>query len=237
MDIAKIRKKALSKDTGQKPDEKMPVSAPAEEERKEPQEEPGAVEAAGVPGGEIPAEGPAVREEGQEGIAEGEVRTAEETEELVELLTFSLSREEFAFGVPEVEEIMRIHTITRIPTMPDYVLGLTSLRGKIIPVIDLKTRLNLRETAAPAGSPAGEQESWINDGAVKKILIIAGPKGLIGAAIDRVIGVVRLPVSELLDPPGHLSEEELRYIKGIAVCDKRFVSLIRADAAMDIETG
>jgi chemotaxis signal transduction protein len=48
---------------------------------------------------------------------------------------------------------------------------------------------------------------------------------------------VRLPVSEILDPPGHLDEDERKFLKGIAVLDKRFVSLIRADAAMDIETG
>ncbi len=237
MDIAKIRKKALAKDTGQKPDEKIPVSASAEEERKEPEEEREEGEEIGVSLEKIPAEEPAAGDEGREGIPEDEDIPAEKTEELVELLTFSISREEFAFGVPEVEEIIRLHTLTRVPTMPDYVLGVTSLRGKIIPVIDLKTRLNLRETAATALSSGEGREAEGNSGVVRKILIISGPKGLIGATIDRVLGVVRLPVSEILDPPGHLNEDERQFIKGIAVLDKRFVSLIRADAAMDIETG
>jgi purine-binding chemotaxis protein CheW len=237
MDIAKIRKKALSKDTGQRPPGKAPVPGPGEEERKEPETEPAAAEEIDSAPGEMPAEEPAAGDELQEGIPEAEDIPAGKTEELVELLTFSLSREVFAFGVPEVEEIVRLHTLTRIPTLPDYVLGVTSLRGKIIPVIDLKTRLNLRGTAATAVSPGEGREAEKNNGAARKILIISGPKGLIGAAIDRVMGVVRLPVSEILDPPGHLSEDERKFLKGIAVLDKRFVSLIRADAAMDIETG
>ena len=78
--------------------------------------------------------------------------------ELVELLTFSLSNEEYAFRVSDVEEVLRMQKITMVPTMPDYVLGITSLRGKIIPVIDLKTRLSLQEkslsTDSPGASPA-----------------------------------------------------------------------------------
>lgn len=237
MDIAKIRKKALAKDTGQKSREKAPVPAPAEEKKKEPEKGPEAVEEIDVAPGEIPSDETGGRDEGQEGIPEDEAVPADKTEELVELLTFSIAREEFAFGVPEVEEIVRLHTLTRVPTMPEYVLGVTSLRGKIIPVIDLKTRLNLREPAGTALSSGEGREAEKNSGAVRKILIIAGPKGLIGAAIDRVMGVVRLPVSEILEPPGHLNEDERQFIKGVAVLGKRFVSLIRADAAMDIETG
>lgn len=237
MDIAKIRKKALSRGTEQKPREKAPAPAPGEEEKKEPEKEPEAVEEIDVAQGEIPPDEAGGRDEGQGGIPEDETVPADETEELVELLTFSIAREEFAFGVPEVEEILRLHTITRVPTMPDYMLGITSLRGKIIPVIDLKTRLNLRETPAAALSSAEGREAEKNNGAVRKILIIAGPKGLIGVTIDRVTGVVRLPVSEILEPPGHLNEDERRFIKGIAVLGKRFVSLIRTEAAVDIETG
>ena len=69
----------------------------------------------------------------------------------------------------------------------------------------------------------------------QKIMIISGPKGMIGATIDRIIGVVRLPLSEMLQPPGHLDEKELRFIEGVVVVSKRFISIIRSGAAMDIE--
>ena len=132
-----------------------------------------------------------------------------------------------------------------VPTMPDYVLGITSLRGKIIPVIDLKTRLNLQEKslstnspgAGPAASPADNPETGKQSGMEKKILIISGPKGMIGATIDKVMGVVRLPLSGMLQPPGHLDEKELKFIEGVVVLEKRFISIIHSDAAMDIEAG
>ncbi|MDP2158536.1 MAG: chemotaxis protein CheW, partial [Nitrospirota bacterium] len=112
--------------------------------------------------------------------------TQEADDSLVELLTFSIGTEEFAFKVTEVEEIIRLQKMTKVPTMLNYVIGITSLRGKIIPVLDLKARLNLKHTGeAPEygteENPGGNRES--------KILIIEGPKGFIGAAIDRVMGV------------------------------------------------
>jgi purine-binding chemotaxis protein CheW len=144
---------------------------------------------------------------------------AEKEEEIIEILTFSLLKEEFAFRVSQLAEILRSQWITRVPNVPDYVLGITSLRGKIIPVIDLKLRLSL--TSSPS--------DIIRKG---KILIINGDKGPVGTAVDKVIGVVRVAKSDILPPPSHLSEKELKFIDGIAVVDKHFVSLINMEEAI-----
>ena len=69
----------------------------------------------------------------------------------------------------------------------------------------------------------------------RKILILSGPKGLIGATIDKVLGVVRFPGGSVLDPPAHLSEEELKYLEGVVISEKRFISIIRSYDALDIE--
>lgn len=160
--------------------------------------------------------------------------TQEDGDSLVELLTFSIGTEEFAFKVTEVEEIIRLQKMTKVPTMLNYVIGITSLRGKIIPVLDLKARLNLKHTGeAPEygteENPGGNRES--------KILIIDGPKGFIGAAIDRVMGVVSLAKSKVLEPPAHLNEAEIKYIEGIVILEKRFISVLRAEDTMNIEIG
>ena len=146
---------------------------------------------------------------------------AEKEEEIIEILTFSLLKEEFAFRVSQLAEILRSQWITRVPNVPDHVLGITSLRGKIIPVIDLKLRLSL--TSIPS--------DVIRKG---KILIINGAKGPVGAAVDKVIGVVRVAKSDILPPPSHLSEKELKFIDGIAVVDKRFVSVINMEEAISL---
>lgn len=145
----------------------------------------------------------------------------EKTDTIIEILTFSLLNEEFAFRVSQVEEILRAQRITRVPKLPSYVLGITSLRGKIIPVIDLKQRLSLK----------GEPTDMNSKG---KILIIKGPQGPIGAAIDKVISVVRFSESEIIPPPSHLSEAELKFIEGVAILDKRFISIIHMEEAIKI---
>lgn len=142
-------------------------------------------------------------------------------EEVVEILTFSLLKEEFAFSVSHLEEILRHQRITTVPNVPKYILGITSLRGKVIPVIDLKLKLSL------TGTP-------LDDTGEGKILIVRGPRGPIGVAVDKVIGVVRIPRSDILPPPSHLSEGEVKFIDGIAVVDKRFVSIINMPATMTL---
>jgi len=144
---------------------------------------------------------------------------AEKEEEIIEILTFSLLKEEFAFRISQLAEILRSQWITRVPNVPDYVLGITSLRGKIIPVIDLKLRLSLTSGSSDI----------IRKG---KILIINGAKGPVGTAVDKVIGVVRVAKSDILPPPSHLSEKELKFIDGIAVVDKHFVSVINMEEAI-----
>ncbi|MEW6675496.1 MAG: chemotaxis protein CheW [Nitrospirota bacterium] len=151
--------------------------------------------------------------------ADTEIR--EETE-VIEILTFSLRREEFAFRVCQLEEILRHQVITMVPRMPSYVSGITSLRGKIIPVIDLRTKLFLTDRPSDIDQRG-------------KILIIKGPKGPIGAAIDKVMGVVRIAKSKIIPPPSHLTEAELKFIEGIAIVDKRFISIIQMEEAIKIE--
>ncbi|MDA8078650.1 MAG: chemotaxis protein CheW [Nitrospiraceae bacterium] len=234
MDIAKIRKKAKEASEKEKGERQSaegqgsaaaaPAAAPQaepEEVREEPLEPADAPESWGPP------------EEAAPAPAAPEARETGEEPGIVELLTFALGREEFAFRVPEVEEIIRYQTITKVPTMPDYVCGITSLRGKIIPVIDLKKRLVLSagdETGEETGA-ADEEYRMRNT----KILILAGPRGLIGATIDRVIGVVRFPEGSVIDPPAHLTEEELMYVEGVVSLEGRFISIIRSEAALTIE--
>jgi len=233
MDIAKIRKKARAKQqegtagevqrglpAGPQKEEIVPQ---VEEDLREPVvDEPARDDLQGEPAFQSVAGAEAQEEE-----------AAETEADTLELLTFRLAREEFAFHVSEVEEIIRHQSITRVPTLPDYVLGITSLRGKIIPVIDLRKRLSLREQTDEGRDT--NMESDEREGTKEKVLIISGPKGLIGATIDNVMGVVRLPQSSLLDPPAHLSEEEVKFIAGVVILEKRFISVISSEDALNIE--
>jgi purine-binding chemotaxis protein CheW len=236
MDIAKIRKKAKSKEKEKDADEKT-IKEPAETEKEAAEKELKDNQHVDVDAADTGNEEFKEDDGRQEAVAQEQEKKEEDTEEdqLVEILTFNLAKEELAFRVSEVEEIIRYQKITRVPSMPDFVLGITSLRGKIIPVIDLKKRLGLRKSSI--------SNDYANEGldlksetkANEKILIVSGPNGLIGASIDRVIGVVRLPVSNMLEPPAHLTEEELKFIEGVVIFENRFISVIRAKNTMHIE--
>lgn len=170
------------------------------------------------------------------GAGDGDATDSGNNGGITELLTFSLAREEFAFKVTEVEEIVRFQRIAIVPTMPDYVAGITSLRGKIIPVIDLRTRLALKDDGeGPRVIPTADADGLIEGKG--KIIILSGPLGLIGAIIDKVIGVVRLPDDVILEPPAHLTENETRFIEGVVIVDKRFISIVRSEDALNIEIG
>ncbi len=223
MDIAKIRKKLKGTEANSQQSKVNPPKADQKKEEgktaivKSEEKKP---ELRGVEA-DLNQKAEAIGKEGTkaQGI-KGKIE-GEKPDDIIEILTFSLLKEEFAFRVSQLEEILRPQKITLVPKMPNYVIGITSLRGKIIPVIDLKTKLSLTD-----------KPSDINHRG--KILIIKGPKGPIGAAIDKVVGVVRIAKSEIIPPPSHLTETELKFIEGIAIVDKRFISIIQMEEAIKI---
>jgi purine-binding chemotaxis protein CheW len=239
MDIAKIRKKL--KDTEKSSSQQPRVNNQNTEEHEAQSIKPDGKNAERrMPHAELIKAEADINQE-TEAIGNGEIRTervevdkestkardienkieGSKTDDVIEILTFSLLKEEFAFRISELEEIRRYQRITMVPKMPNYVLGITSLRGKVIPVIDLKTKLFLKDKPSDIDQRG-------------KILIIKGTKGPIGAAIDKVLGVVRIAKTEILPPPSHLTETELRFIEGVAVIDKRFISIIHMEEAIKI---
>lgn len=240
MDIAKIRKKMQQKD---KEAEEAPMPNPEEQAiPKEQAIEENPEEPQNMPEEQETDQARTVSEVKTSDTEKKAVETVHEkdkTEDIndteLELLTFSIAKEEFAFSVPEVEEILRFQNITRVPTMPDYVLGITSLRGKIIPVIDLEIRLGIKDKSAVIADEHTEKTLESEETSKRKILIIAGPNGMIGAVIDRVEGVIKIPKNKVLTPPAHLTETELKFLEGVVIFEKRFISMIKAEDTLKMD--
>jgi len=199
MDIAKIRKKL--KESGQEEAAAQGAEGVAAQHKEEGHEPP-----ASLPAEEARREQEPVRTVQKEGAGE---------ESLLELLTFTLGNEEYAFRISEIHEIIRPQQATLIPKTVPHLLGITSLRGKIIPVIDLKRLLSLEGNAV-------EQ-------AKQKVLVLKGPKGPIGALVDRVVGVIRPSASKIVATPPHLPDAQTRFIEGVAIMDGRFISIMRTE--------
>jgi purine-binding chemotaxis protein CheW len=238
MDIAKIKKKLKQSETdnqhsqiNSKDKEEKQIDVTAQDEKPSGSEPSTITEKSPSPSFEIETKQKDGSIHGEEIIEKTEdTRTGyvEEkierykTDELIEILSFKLLKEEFAFKISGLEEILKPQKITKVPKIPDYVMGITSLRGKVIPIIDLKLKLSLTD------KPSQRDHKG-------KILILKGLKGQIGAVVDRVTGVMRIEKSEILLPPSHLTEAELRFIEGVAMIDKRFISIINMEEVTDIK--
>jgi purine-binding chemotaxis protein CheW len=221
MDIAKIRKKLRESDAEKQPPKANGQMIPSPEDRIPPDEKIPELREKEESSQETnlqPQEEQKTPEKKQTPPEHTAEQKGEKAEEIIEILTFTLMQQEFAFRVSQLEEILRYQWTTRIPQIPPYVIGVTSLRGKVIPIIDLKLKLSLTERS--------------RDNSKGNMLIVKGPKGPIGVTVDRVIGVVRIGESEILPPPSHLSEAELKFIEGIAVVEKRFISIINMEEAV-----
>lgn len=212
MDIAKIRKKF--KDSGQKTDS-LSVSAESQSENLT-----GQMKAESLP---VMTESPA-RDRNQEIEPAAEAPAAETIDSTVELLAFTLAREEYAFRIDEIEEILKPPRVTKMPGADPCLSGIASIRGKIIPVIELRKRLSIEIGTGNEDEREKKQ----------RVLIIKGPKGPIGVLVESVIGVVRTPIKCITETPPHLPEAEMRFIKGVAIIDDRFVAIIRTEEAVNI---
>lgn len=123
------------------------------------------------------------------------------TDELIQLVSFMLSNEEYGVEVLKVREIIRMPSITKMPNTPHYVEGIINLRGKVIPIISMRKRFGL-----PDSDHDGHTRIMVMD--------VAG--GLTGFIVDAVSEVIRIHSSEIQPPPtmvsGNIDQE---FITGV----------------------
>lgn len=120
-------------------------------------------------------------------------------------LTFVLAGEEYALPVGRVREITRITDITVVPRMPAHVSGVINLRGKVVPVMDLRVRFDLTATPPTDETCIIVTETNIGDRRV-----------VFGAIVDRVSEVLNVSMEEIEDRPDFGERLDTRYMLGIA---------------------
>ncbi|GBE38734.1 chemotaxis protein CheW [bacterium BMS3Bbin08] len=138
---------------------------------------------------------------------------------ILEILVFKVSNEDYAIRISDLQEVLNKQKFVRVPRAPAYLLGITSVRGKILPVVDLRKRLELSED---------------NEGK-EKIIILSGEKEPIGILVGAVSDVQRFPEDGLLPPPSTLSDEEKRFIEGVVKIKNKFVSILKVDEILGME--
>lgn len=139
--------------------------------------------------------------------------TSGSVEDLLQLVGFTLGEEDFGVDILSVQEINRVTEITKIPSTPDFVKGVINLRGNVIPVIDLRSRL---------GMPEKEHDKQT------RIIVADVDNRTVGLVVDAVSEVIRMD-SNLVEPPPSFiagTDEKRKYIKGVGKLDDKLLMLL-----------
>jgi len=136
-------------------------------------------------------------------------------------LTFTLDEEEYGIGILKVKEIMGVMPITSVPRAPHFVKGVINLRGKVIPVIDLRLRFGIPEI----------------DYTDKTCIIVVEIKGQagqiqMGIVVDSVSEVLNIKAEDIEDTPAFGAAVETDYILGMAKIDGGVKILLDIDRVL-----
>lgn len=141
-------------------------------------------------------------------------------DELLQLVTFSIGEEEFGVNILKVQEIIRTMEITKVPRAPEFVEGVINLRGKVIPIIDLRRRFGLAPKAHDKNT---------------RIIVIEINNVIVGFVVDAVSEVLRIPASTVEPPPPVVAGVESDYISGVGQLQDRLLIMLDLDKLLSNE--
>ena len=213
MDILKARKKAAERKQERKKTEpaRPPVAQPIPEEPL-PSAEAGPAQVAAsqiLKSEAVTVEKPPTR------MALDDAPEETTTHE-IELLSFRLGEEAYTVLVKDVQEVLKVRDLTLVPNAPSYIIGVTSLRGTMLPVIDLCKRLGL-----PPG--ARDEKS--------RIIVVSLDDENLGLIVDRVTGVLRI-MPEAIKPTPENIEQGAEFLRGIVRKDDILYILLDLEKAV-----
>lgn len=139
-------------------------------------------------------------------------------------LTFLIGKEEYGIPILKAKEIIKMMDITSIPKTPQFMRGVINLRGKIIPIIDLrlKFRLEAREYT---------ERTCI----IVMEMLLSQTKKQLGIVVDTVSEVVNFPKNELEPPPQYGTQLETGYLTGMGKIKDKVVLLLDIEKAFNDE--
>lgn len=131
--------------------------------------------------------------------------------EVEQLVVFDLAGEQYGVNIQVVQEIIRMQNITRVPKTHDFVEGIINLRGKVIPVLDLRKRFSLTISEVNAET---------------RIVVIEISGVIIGMIVDAVQEVLRIPQSSIEPPSPIVANIDSDFIKGVGKLEDRLIIIL-----------
>jgi len=159
---------------------------------------------------------------GDETLSGSEETGGASSEEFQEFLCFRVSSEIYAINIMEIKEIIKPREVTEVPRAPDFVSGVLSLRGIIIPIFNMRLRLGL----------AGNERS-----AKERIIVLKKRDEFFGILVDEVIQVVRIAAATIEKPPAVLDGIDRDFVNGIGRFDGQMLILLNQEKILDLTLG
>ncbi len=143
-----------------------------------------------------------------------------ENTELLQLVSFKIENEEFGVDILRVQEINKLTNITKVPNTSDFIEGVINLRGRIIPVVNLRTRL---------GIPKKENDKNT------RIVVVELTNNTIGFLVDAVSEVLRIPKNITEQPPELVTGVDTKYITSVAKLEDRLLILLDLEKLLTVD--
>ena len=134
-----------------------------------------------------------------------------ESTEILQLVSFNIGVEEFGVDILKVQEINKMIHITKVPNSPDFIEGVINLRGRVIPVIDLRTRMGMDRAESNKDT---------------RIIIVEVSDRTVGFIVDAVNEVLRIPANITEPPPQMVTSVNAEYITGVGKLEDRLLLLL-----------
>lgn len=129
----------------------------------------------------------------------------------LQLVAFQLGEESYGVDIAQVQEIIRMQPVTKVPGAPTFVEGVINLRGRVIPVLDLRKRFNL-----PARRDTKDT----------RIVVVEVPPHTVGMIVDAVDEVLRINEEKVEPPSPFIASIDTEYLKGVGKLEGKLLILL-----------
>jgi len=144
-----------------------------------------------------------------------ETERQERTHTLVELVTFFLGGSLYGIDILKVQEIDKVKEWTPVPHADDFVLGILSLRGSIVTILDLGKKLGMPQTRVSDDS---------------RNIILTSEGQCVGFLVDRIGSVTPVNWDQVCDPPPNVSGDQGRFLEGVLKTETGLIAILDVDA-------
>ncbi|MBI3354685.1 MAG: chemotaxis protein CheW [Nitrospirae bacterium] len=129
----------------------------------------------------------------------------------LQFVVFKIGKELFGVGIDAIREIVRVPEVTEVPDAPHFLDGVINLRGRIVPVVDLRKRMGIQ---------------YADKTKATRVLITENSGSMVGLLVDAASEVIRIQPDAVDEPPEMISAIGVEYITGVAKLNERLIILL-----------